>query len=719
MSHEPHDPNRERWRATTRAAASKGTPDRRERFLTSSGTEIRDVYTAADLAGLDEAADLGLPGEFPFTRGVQPTMYRGRLWTMRQYAGFATAAETNERFRYLLEQGQTGLSVAFDLPTQMGFDSDAPEAAGEVGRVGVPISSLADMETLFQGIPLDRVSTSMTINSTAAILLALYVAAAERQGAPRSALSGTTQNDILKEYIARGTWIYPPRPSMRLVTDIFEFSSRELPRWNTISISGYHMREAGATAAQELAFTLADAIAYVEAATARGLDVDDFAGRLSFFFASWSELFEEVAKFRAARRMWARIMRDRFGSHNPRSQMCRFHVQTAGSSLTAQSIDNNVVRTTVQALAAILGGAQSLHTNARDEALALPTAEAARLALRTQQILANEAGVTETPDPLGGSYYVEIPDRRRRARRARLPGRDRGPGRHPRGPRGRLPAAPDPGGRLPGPDGDRAGRPGRRRRQQVPRRAGPDPTDPEDRSGRRAPPGRRPAPRPVRARSGCLGGGPRAPRVGRPGKRQPPAADDRGGQGLRHRGRDQRPAADGVGRAPRADHDLNAQPPGARPMTQPPTLPARLHRIGRIHHVALVVRDLEASLAFYREILGLEVTTIEEIAHDRVRIAFLPIGASSIELVQPTDATTGVARFLATKGEGFHHVCLEVANLSESLTRLAIDGIELIDTAPRRGADGPVAFLHPRSCGGVLIELIEAPGGPSWAALGY
>ena len=404
---EQPDPGRDRWRSTTRAAASKGTPERRPAFLTSSGSEIRDLYTPADVVGLDEDRDLGRPGEFPFTRGVQPTMYRGRFWTMRQYAGFATAAETNKRFRYLLEQGQTGLSVAFDLPTQMGYDSDAPEAMGEVGRVGVPISSLADMEVLFSEIPLERVSTSMTINATAAILLALYVAAAERQGAPRSSLSGTTQNDILKEYIARGTWIYPPRPSMRLVTDIFEFSSRELPRWNTISISGYHMREAGATAAQELAFTLADAIAYVEAAIQRGLDVDDFAGRLSFFFASWSELFEEVAKFRAARRMWARIVRDRFGSSNPRSQMCRFHVQTAGSSLTAQSIDNNVVRTTVQALAAILGGAQSLHTNARDEALALPTAESARLALRTQQILAHEAGVTETPDPLGGSYYVE------------------------------------------------------------------------------------------------------------------------------------------------------------------------------------------------------------------------------------------------------------------------------------------------------------------------
>jgi methylmalonyl-CoA mutase N-terminal domain/subunit len=334
-------------------------------------------------------------------------MYRSRLWTMRQYAGFATAEETNRRFRYLLEQGQTGLSVAFDLPTQMGYDSDAPQAAGEVGRVGVPISSLADMEVLLDGLPLGEVSTSMTINSTAAILLALYTAAAEKQGVPRDRISGTTQNDILKEYIARGTWIYPPRPSMRLVTDIFEFCSRELPRWNTISISGYHMREAGATAAQELAFTLADAIAYCEAAVARGLAIDDFGPRLSFFFAAWSELFEEVAKFRAARRMWARIVKDRFGATSERSMLCRFHVQTAGSSLTAQSIDNNVVRTTVQALSAVLGGAQSLHTNARDEALALPTEESARLALRTQQILAHESGVTETPDPLAGSYFVE------------------------------------------------------------------------------------------------------------------------------------------------------------------------------------------------------------------------------------------------------------------------------------------------------------------------
>ena len=403
------DPERDRWRSTARARALKAAPERRERFATSSDLEIADLYTAADLDAIDFAPqrDLGLPGEYPFTRGVQPTMYRSRFWTMRQYAGFATAEETNQRFRYLLDQGQTGLSVAFDLPTQMGYDSDAPEAAGEVGRVGVPISSLADMEVLLDGLPLGEVSTSMTINSTAAILLALYVAAAEKRGVARERISGTTQNDILKEYIARGTWIFPPEPSMRLVTDIFEFCATELPRWNTISISGYHMREAGATAAQELAFTLADAIAYCEAAVGRGLSIVVFAGRLSFFFAAWSELFEEVAKFRAARRMWARIVRDRFGAKSERSMMCRFHVQTAGSSLTTQSIDNNVVRTTIQALSAVLGGAQSLHTNARDEALALPTEESARLALRTQQILAFESGVTETPDPLAGSYYIE------------------------------------------------------------------------------------------------------------------------------------------------------------------------------------------------------------------------------------------------------------------------------------------------------------------------
>ncbi|CAN5486114.1 methylmalonyl-CoA mutase family protein [soil metagenome] len=404
---EGSDPGRDRWRATLRDRARNSAPERRSPFETSSGIEIRDLYTPADTAALDEDRDLGRPGEYPFTRGVQPTMYRGRFWTMRQYAGFATAEETNRRFRYLLDQGQTGLSVAFDLPTQMGYDSDAPAAEGEVGRVGVPISSLADMAVLVDGLPLGDVSTSMTINATAPILLALYVAAAEAQGVERARIGGTTQNDILKEYIARGTYIFPPRPSMRLVTDVFEFCAAELPKWNTISISGYHMREAGATAVQELAFTLADAIAYVDAAVQRGLDVDAFAGRLSFFFAAWSELFEEVAKFRVARRMWATIMRERFGATDPRSMLCRFHVQTAGSSLTAQSIDNNVVRTTIQALAAVLGGAQSLHTNSRDEALALPTEEAARLALRTQQILAYEAGVTETPDPLAGSYYVE------------------------------------------------------------------------------------------------------------------------------------------------------------------------------------------------------------------------------------------------------------------------------------------------------------------------
>jgi methylmalonyl-CoA mutase N-terminal domain/subunit len=381
--------------------------DDQRRFATTSDIEIKPLYGPDELVGWDPETQLGEPGRYPFTRGVQPTMYRGRLWTMRQYAGFASAADTNRRFKYLLEQGQTGLSVAFDLPTQMGYDADSPSAVGEVGRVGVPIGSIHDMDTLLADLPLDGVTTSMTINATAAVLLAFYVAVADARGIARDKLGGTVQNDILKEYIARGTYIYPTGASMRLVTDIFEFCAKELPRWNTISISGYHMREAGATAAQELAFTLADGIAYVEAARERGLDVDAFGGRLSFFFAAWSDLFEEVAKFRAARRMWARIMRERFGAREPRSMMCRFHVQTAGSSLTAQSVDNNVVRTTIEALSAVLGGAQSLHTNARDEALALPTEAAARLALRTQQIIAYESGVAATPDPLAGSYYVE------------------------------------------------------------------------------------------------------------------------------------------------------------------------------------------------------------------------------------------------------------------------------------------------------------------------
>ena len=361
----------------------------------------------ADLANWDPAVDLNKPGEFPFTRGIQPTMYRGRLWTMRQYSGFGTAGESNRRYRRLLAQGVTGLSVAFDLPTQMGYDSDHTLAAGEVGRVGVAIDSLDDMAELFDGIPLDRVSTSMTINSTAIVLLAMYVALADRHGIDRAKLSGTVQNDILKEYLARGTFIYPPQASMRLVTDIFAFCERTLPQWNAISVSGYHIREAGSTAVQEVAFTLANGIAYVEAGRARGLSADSLGDRMSFFFAAHNDFLEEIAKFRAARRMWARIMKERFGVTRPRAQQLRFHAQTAGSTLTAQQPDNNLVRVTVQALAAVLGGAQSLHCNSRDEALALPTEESATLALRTQQIIAHESGVANTVDPVGGSYEIE------------------------------------------------------------------------------------------------------------------------------------------------------------------------------------------------------------------------------------------------------------------------------------------------------------------------
>jgi methylmalonyl-CoA mutase N-terminal domain/subunit len=361
----------------------------------------------ADLANWDPDRDLGQPGQFPFTRGIQPTMYRGRLWTMRQYSGFGTAAESNRRYRHLLAQGVTGLSVAFDLPTQMGYDSDHALAADEVGRVGVAIDSLDDMAELFDGIPLERVSTSMTINSTAIILLAMYVAIAERQGIDRAKLSGTVQNDILKEYLARGTFIYPPQASLRLVTDIFAFCERELPQWNAISVSGYHIREAGSTAVQEVAFTLANGIAYIEAGCARGLLAESLGERMSFFFAAHDDFLEEIAKFRAARRMWARIMKDRFGVTHPRAQQLRFHAQTAGSTLTAQQPDNNLVRVTVQALAAVLGGAQSLHCNGRDEALALPTEESATLALRTQQIIAHESGVANTVDPVGGSYEIE------------------------------------------------------------------------------------------------------------------------------------------------------------------------------------------------------------------------------------------------------------------------------------------------------------------------
>lgn len=370
-------------------------------------TELPVEYNPHNTREIEYEKDLGAPGEFPYTRGIYPNMYRGRLWTMRQYAGYATAEESNARYKYLLAQGTTGLSVAFDLPTQIGLDSDDPLALGEVGKVGVAIDSLEDMERLFAGIPLDEVSTSMTINATAAILLSLYLAVARKQGVPFNKVRGTLQNDILKEYIARGTYIYPPAPSLRLVTDIFAYCAHEVPNWNTISISGYHIREAGSTAVQEVAFTLADGITYVEAALAAGLEIDDFAPRLSFFFNAHNNLLEEIAKFRAARRLWARIMRNRFKARDPRSLMLRFHTQTAGSSLTAQQPEVNVVRTTIQALAAVLGGTQSLHTNSMDEALALPTESAARLALRTQQVIAYESGVTETADPLGGSYAIE------------------------------------------------------------------------------------------------------------------------------------------------------------------------------------------------------------------------------------------------------------------------------------------------------------------------
>ena len=399
--------DKQEWEEKTLGPMRKRFGERQESFETDSGLGIETAYTPEDLPGFDYHEKLGYPGEYPYTRGVQPNMYRGRVWTMRQYSGFASPEESNRRYRYLLDEGQTGLSVAFDLPTQTGYDSDHPLALGEVGRAGVPICSLVDMETLFDGIPLEKVSTSMTINATASTLLALYVAVARRQGVAPADLNGTIQNDILKEYIARGTYIYPPQPAMRLVTDVFQYCSESIPRWNTISISGYHMREAGATAVQELAFTLSDAIAYVQAALDSGLDIDSFAPRLSFFFVAQSNLFEEVAKFRAARRMWAKIARERFGAENPRSWMLRFHCQTAGVTLTAQQPENNVVRTTMQALAAVLGGTQSLHANSRDEALALPTEEAVQLSLRTQQVIAHEGGVTDTVDPLAGSYYVE------------------------------------------------------------------------------------------------------------------------------------------------------------------------------------------------------------------------------------------------------------------------------------------------------------------------
>jgi methylmalonyl-CoA mutase N-terminal domain/subunit len=403
------DPGKElkRWKETTLAKVLRRFPERRENFKTTSEIELNRVYTPLDLKGFDYSEKLGFPGEYPFTRGVQPTVYRGRFWTMRQYAGFATPEETNKRYRYLLDHGQTGLSMAFDLPTQIGYDSDHPLSMGEVGKVGVAIDTLADMETVFHGIPLDRVSTSMTINATATILLAMYIAVAEKQGVKPESIRGTTQNEILKEYVARGTYIFPPRESMRIVTDIFSFCRDHLPQWNTISISGYHMREAGCTAVQEVAFTMADGIAYVEAAIKAGMDVDSFASRLSFFFGCHNNFLEEIAKFRAARRLWARIMRERFGAKRDSSCMLRFHTQTAGCTLIPQQPDNNIIRVTLQALSAVLGGTQSLHTNSRDEAYATPTEDSVTIALRTQQVIAHESGITDIVDPLAGSYAIE------------------------------------------------------------------------------------------------------------------------------------------------------------------------------------------------------------------------------------------------------------------------------------------------------------------------
>ena len=397
---------KQRWQDTTYQKVVGRFPERRPQFEATSGIPVPPITTPADV-DLDYLADLGFPGEYPFTRGVQPTMYRGRFWTMRQYAGYASAEESNARYRYLLEQGQTGLSVAFDLPTQLGYDADDEMALGEVGKVGVSISCLDDMRTLFREIPLDKVSTSMTINAPAAILWAMYIAVGQEQGVEPAQLRGTTQNDILKEYVARGTYIFPPRPSMRLITDTFSYGAAHVPKWNPISISGYHIREAGSTAAQEIAFTLADGIAYVQAALDAGLDVDDFAPRLSFFFNAHNNFLEEVAKFRAARRMWARIMKERFGAQDPKSWLLRFHTQTAGSTLTAQQPMNNIVRVTLQALAAVLGGTQSLHTNSMDEALWLPTEQSVRVALRTQQLIAHESGVADAVDPLGGAYLIE------------------------------------------------------------------------------------------------------------------------------------------------------------------------------------------------------------------------------------------------------------------------------------------------------------------------
>ena len=543
------------------AKAIERNAERLPHFESSSGAEVDPLYSPEDMADWNYHEKLGYPGEFPFTRGVQPTMYRGRLWTMRQYAGFADAEESNRRYHFLLDQGQTGLSVAFDLPTQIGYDSDDPQAEGEVGKVGVAIASLQDMETLTDGLPLERVTTSMTINATGPILLAMYVAAAKKQGADLAKVGGTTQNDILKEYIARGTYIFPPRPSLRLITDVFAWCKDELPTWNTISISGYHMREAGCTAAQELAFTFADAIEYVDAALDAGLEFDEFAPRLSFFWACHSNFLEEIAKFRASRRMWAEIATKRYGSTNPRSQMLRFHTQTGGATLTAQQPMNNVVRTALQALSAVLGGTQSLHTNSWDEALALPTEESVEMALRTQQLIGFEAGVADVIDPLAGSYYIEaLTDRVEEEANAYLR-RIEDLGGALQGIEEGFQQARDPGERVPPAAHAGARRADRRRREPLPDRgargAG---AGPARSHGGGAPVG---APRGLargarrRRRRSRAGGHPRR----RARRREHDAAADRGRGGLRDDRRDLRSAPPGVGRVPGSRDDMKVPRP--------------------------------------------------------------------------------------------------------------------------------------------------------------
>ncbi len=545
------------WRESTYERA----PERAdELFSTISGIEPEPLY-GPDNAEVDYPRDLGYPGEYPFTRGVYPSMYRGRLWTMRQFAGFGTAEETNARFRYLRDHGQTGLSTAFDMPTLMGYDSDHARSLGEVGREGVAVDSLSDVETLFGGISLGEVSTSMTINSPAAILLAYYVCVGEQQGVPRDRLRGTAQTDILKEYIAQKEWIFPPEPSMRLVVDMIEFCAQEMPLFHPISISGYHIREAGSTAAQELAFTLADGFAYVEAAVERGLDVDDFAPRLSFFFNAHLDFFEEIAKYRAARRIWAREMRERFGARSERSLLMRFHTQTAGVSLTAQQPEVNIVRTALEGLAAVLGGTQSLHTNSFDEALALPTEDAVRLALRTQQVIAHESGVVNTIDPLGGSYFVEELTYDPRSTGVRVLRPHRQARRCDPRDQGQLLPARDCGSLLPLPGRGRVGEAGRRGSQPVPaRRREPDP-DPQDRPGARAeadrPPRRRA--RPTRLEQGGVAARGAEP-GGSEGRREPDAADRRCRPGLRHARRDVRRAPRGVGRVARDPRLLSSRP---------------------------------------------------------------------------------------------------------------------------------------------------------------